>query len=188
MAPLLLALSLLFSGCASLLIRDDDPASAIAAKVVWRTIVGIPTLGLSEIALADLREDQERSATVEDRLTRYEERLTFLVNNGALGQAQAEELYLRYAALLLEDARERTQPRVEVVATTTEILMFPAPTARPRHWNASRSPSYGWSSGRSSLAISRIHMPRTHIPKIRLPRAHAPHVRGYSSSGRRGRR
>lgn len=188
MAPLLLALSLLLSGCASLLIRDDDPASAVVAKVVWRTILGIPTLGLGEIALADLREDQARSSTVEERLIRYEERLTFLVNNGALGQAQAEDLYLQYAALLLEDDRERTQPQVEVVATTTEILMFPAPTAGARSWNSSRSRSYGWSTGRSSFALPRIHMPRTHIPKIRLPRAHIPKVRAYSSSGRRGRR
>lgn len=126
----LLALSLLLSGCTALLITEEDPASAVAAKVFWRAILGASTLGLSEIALAEVRQNLERDLTLEARLSHYEQRLTFLVNNGGLTHAQAEELYLRYAALLMLAERESAQPRNEVVTTTRQVVVLPSVTPR----------------------------------------------------------
>jgi len=56
---LALTLSLTLTACSGLIIRDDDSTALAAGKVVARVLVAIPTVGISEGVLVDLK-DAER--------------------------------------------------------------------------------------------------------------------------------
>ena len=51
--------ALMVSGCASLLIDEDDGIPMVAAKVSTRFVVAVPTLFTSEIAMARIARDQD---------------------------------------------------------------------------------------------------------------------------------
>lgn len=97
-------LVLLTSGCAGLLVHQDDATAVVAAKAVWRTILGVSTLGWSELRMSTLRDAANAEALADQRLQDYEWHLTYLVNNSALTQAEAEGLYQRYAALVWQES------------------------------------------------------------------------------------
>src|SRR2546429_6933518 len=109
MQALVITLVFLLAGCSSLLVREDDPGAVVVSKVLWRTVLGISTLGLSELNLANHRDEYD----VQQKLEEYNEHLTYQVNNGQLTQSEAEQLYQQYAATLMQDAREQAQRRVE---------------------------------------------------------------------------
>jgi hypothetical protein len=113
-----LALALLLPGCASLLVHEDDSAPVVASKVFWRSILGISTLGLSEVQMAQYRD----SARVDERLQDYEEHLTYLVNNDLLTQPEAERLYQEYAGLLLRNTTDPYEQRVGYLAAATSTF------------------------------------------------------------------
>lgn len=113
-----LALALLLSGCASLLVHEDDSAPVAASKVFWRSILGMSTLGLSEVQMAQYR----NSARVDERLQDYEEHLTYLVNNDLLSQPEAERLYQDYAGLLLRSTTDPYEQRVGYLAAATSTF------------------------------------------------------------------
>jgi len=46
-----------FFGCTTLIIKDDDNAGEISAKVFTRVILGIPTLSLSEVGMGWAKEE-----------------------------------------------------------------------------------------------------------------------------------
>ena len=102
------SLVLILSGCAGLLVHQDDPAPIIAAKTVWRTVLGVSTLGLSEMHMSVLRDAANADALADQRLQDYEWHLTYLVNNGALTQPEAETLYQKYAALVWQETLDVT--------------------------------------------------------------------------------
>lgn len=97
------SLVLIMSGCSGLLVHQDDPAPLVAAKTIWRTVLGVSTLGFSEIRMSVLRDTANAEALADQRLQDYEWHLTYLVNNGALTQSEAETLYQKYAALVWQD-------------------------------------------------------------------------------------
>ena len=108
MRILLLLLSFITSGCASLLVHQDDPTSIVAAKTIWRAVLGVSTLGMSEVQMSALRDAANAEALADQRLQDYEWHLTYLVNNGGLTQREAEDLYQKYAALVWQDTLEAT--------------------------------------------------------------------------------
>ncbi len=57
---IVLSLCLTLAGCSSLIIRDGDSGALVAGKVVARVLVAIPTVGISEGILVDLK-DAERN-------------------------------------------------------------------------------------------------------------------------------
>ncbi len=109
---------LILPGCASLLIHHDDSAPVVVSKVFWRSILGVSTLGLSEVQMAQYRNDER----VDERLQDYEEHLTYLVNNDLLAQAEAERLYQEYAGLLLQDTTDPYEQRVGYLAAATSTF------------------------------------------------------------------
>ncbi len=174
MKSVALALALLLSGCASLLVHEDDAAPVVASKVFWRSILGISTLGLSEVQMAQYRD----SARVDERLQDYEEHLTYLVNNDFLSQPEAERLYQEYAGILLQSTMDPYEQRVGYLAAATSTFgagvgiatglipsSFGGSTWRPvtaqgatpqwrRNYGASRSPYWRSYSGGRSFGFS----------------------------------
>lgn len=160
-----LASALLLSGCASLLVHQDDSVPVAASKVFWRAILGVSTLGLSEVQMSQYRD----SARVDERLQDYEEHLTYLVNNDLLSQPEAERLYQEYAATLLQNSPDPYEQRVGYLAAATSAYgaglglatglipySFTANTWRPAlgqhgvpHWRQGRG-AYNSSSWRPS--------------------------------------
>lgn len=60
---LVLGLSLLLlPSCSSLIVRDDDSAGLITGKVLVRTVIAIPTLGISEGVMLDLKDEERNRA------------------------------------------------------------------------------------------------------------------------------
>ena len=57
---IVLGLCFTLAGCSTLIIRDDDSGALVAAKVVARVLVAVPTVGISEGILVDLK-DAERN-------------------------------------------------------------------------------------------------------------------------------
>lgn len=175
MQALVISLVLLLAGCSSLLVREDDSGPVVATKVLWRTVLGISTLGLSELNLANHRAEYNQQIKLED----YRDHLTYLVNNDHLTQQQAEELYQQYAAILLQDSREQAEKRVEplnALAMGFGTGLGIASGTAPR-WNKGTYPrsSYRWKHGGSYPRIS--------------TRPHFYGKRSYSFGGsRRGRR
>ena len=108
MRVLLLLFAFITSGCASLLVHQDDPTSIVAAKTILRTVLGVSTLGISELQMSALRDAANAEALADQRLQDYEWHLTYLVNNGGLTQREAEDLYQKYAALVWQDTLEAT--------------------------------------------------------------------------------
>lgn len=58
--PCLVLTFLLFSGCSHLILRDDDTAVESMAKVAARVVLAIPTFLMSEVAIADIKEREEK--------------------------------------------------------------------------------------------------------------------------------
>ena len=144
MMPVFLALTLLLSGCASLLVHEHDSAPVVASKVMWRAILGVSTLGLSEVHLAHYRQEEQ----VDERLTSYEEHLTYLVNNDLLTQQEAERLYQEYASLLLQEITDPYEQRMAWMTAATSTFGYGLGAAsRLSSFSPSRSSS--WRSHRA---------------------------------------
>lgn len=60
----LMVLSLCFTltSCSSLIIREDDSAALAAGKVLTRVLMVVPTVGISEGVLADLKDEERNRA------------------------------------------------------------------------------------------------------------------------------
>ena len=52
MRTLTCILALLLTGCSSLLVHPDDPTPLVVTKTIWRGVLGLSTLGLSEIRMS----------------------------------------------------------------------------------------------------------------------------------------
>jgi hypothetical protein len=90
MRPLILVLGLIAStlvGCANLLIEESDPPADKAGKVGARVLLGVTTLGISEVVMADRREAWER----EQQLESYRMELARMVDAGELTRPEAEK-------------------------------------------------------------------------------------------------
>ncbi len=59
LCAVVLLLQLILSGCLSLVIREDDDAVVVTGKVATRTLIAIPTLGISELQIAEVKEVEE---------------------------------------------------------------------------------------------------------------------------------
>lgn len=82
------------TGCTSLLVREQDSAGATAGKVAARTILGITTLGISEISLSLDKQELED----ETYLEAYHAHLVELANQGKLTMAEAERMAVQERA------------------------------------------------------------------------------------------
>ena len=106
MRVFLFSLFFLANGCTNLLIHQDDSTPVVAAKATWRTVLGVSTLGLSEVRMSALRDAVNAEVLADERLQDYEWHLTYLVNNGALTQSEAEDLYQKYAGLVWQESSD----------------------------------------------------------------------------------
>ena len=50
------------AGCSSLIVREDDSMAFAAGKIVTRALVAVPTVGISEGILADLKDEERNRA------------------------------------------------------------------------------------------------------------------------------
>ena len=55
-------------GCSGLIVRDDDSATLVAGKVVARVLAAVPTVGISEGILVDLKDAERDRAWRRQRL------------------------------------------------------------------------------------------------------------------------
>jgi len=179
MRIILIVLSFLLPGCTGLLILEDDPVHLVATKVVWRTVLGVSTLGVSELQLADLRHELQQQPSLEQRLDDYQSHLTYLVNNGYLTQQQAEELYQRYASALIQEERDRSLAQTGSTAvmvvnpySSTYIPVGRFSSSAPRSWY--------WTSPHRSSSLWRY---RNTNPRLQSP--HWPRSKGYARAARR---
>jgi hypothetical protein len=169
MRSLAILFAFLLSACTSLLIQQDDPMHLIAAKGIWRAALAVPTLGFSEVRMSALREAANTELAAEQRLEDYEFHLTYLVNNGALSQSEAEDLYQKYAALLWQQTLD--------VVGGVEPAYFPSPYGSygaggwyDPPWYSSVNGPYGrnglqWSSHSRFARISGLARSRMGIPR-----------------------
>lgn len=56
------------AGCSGLIVRDDDSAALVGGKVFARVLVAVPTLGISEGILVDLKDAERDRAWRRQRL------------------------------------------------------------------------------------------------------------------------
>lgn len=61
------------AGCSGLILRDDDSAALATGKVVARALVALPTVGISEGILVDLKDAERNRAWRLQRLPQTEE-------------------------------------------------------------------------------------------------------------------
>jgi hypothetical protein len=59
---MIVGLCLTLSACSSLIVREDDSATLVAGKVLTRALVAVPTVGISEGILADLKDEERNRA------------------------------------------------------------------------------------------------------------------------------
>jgi hypothetical protein len=64
MKTILVLCVVLTAGCSTFIVRDDDNAALATGKVVARVLVGIPTLGMSEIGIDAAKKDEAIRAQV----------------------------------------------------------------------------------------------------------------------------
>lgn len=105
---------LLLVGCAALVVHPDDNAASVTAKVFTRVVIGLPTLGMSELFIANERDKIEAKYELEE----YRQSLTLLVNNGQLTPKDAEDLYLMRAQQLadrVQGQRERRAQQLQAI-------------------------------------------------------------------------
>lgn len=57
---IVLSLCLTLAGCSGLIVRDGDSGALVAGKILTRALVAVPTVGISEGILVDLK-DAERN-------------------------------------------------------------------------------------------------------------------------------
>jgi hypothetical protein len=57
-----LGLCLTLTACSSLIVREDDSTALVVGKVLTRTLVAVPTVGISEGILADLKDEERNRA------------------------------------------------------------------------------------------------------------------------------
>lgn len=131
---MVLTSAILCGGCAGLLVYDQDPFYSATAKTVTRTIICVSTLGMSELAFADLRDEDAARRDLWD----YRAHLTSRVNAKAMTQLEAEQLWKRRAAMVtsrLVELSERRERRLRLlrtygllIAATTGVgmLVYPA--------------------------------------------------------------
>lgn len=55
MLPLMLIASLVFTGCADLIVRDTDSSAEVTGKVAARTVLFPLTIGFSELVMSDVK-------------------------------------------------------------------------------------------------------------------------------------
>lgn len=58
-----LGLCLTLAGCYGLLIHDDDSLGSVAGKIFVRTVMFVPTIGVSELTLVDSQNLERRGIT-----------------------------------------------------------------------------------------------------------------------------
>lgn len=58
---LLIPLLLSLTGCSGLIVRDTDSPAATTGKVVTRMLIGVPTFGFSELALYEVKQNEQRA-------------------------------------------------------------------------------------------------------------------------------
>lgn len=116
---LLLAPPLLFlAGCAALVVKPDDSYAQVGAKVVTRIVLGVSTLGISEMEIAEAREKWE----ADQELAEYRRSLTWLVNNDKLTALEAETLFLQYRQSLAERIKANRIRRYEAYQAMAQGL------------------------------------------------------------------
>ncbi len=69
---IVLSLCLTLAGCSSLIVREDDSAMLVAGKILTRTLMAVPTIGISEGAMLDLKDAERNKAWREQRLPQTE--------------------------------------------------------------------------------------------------------------------
>ena len=70
----LIILSVFLVGCSGLLINEDDPAGSKVMKVTARTLLGVGTLGISEIEMGSIKDKMK----AEEKERQFQEYLSSL--------------------------------------------------------------------------------------------------------------
>jgi len=59
---MILSLCVTLTACSSLIVREDDSTLLVVGKVLTRALVAVPTVGLSEGILVDLKDEERNRA------------------------------------------------------------------------------------------------------------------------------
>jgi len=117
---ILLVVWMTVSGCSALIIRDTDTPGEEAGKVLGRIVLGIGTIGMSELIIGDMELKEERQAWW-DQAT-YEERAEY--------QAYQREMVLRLAPILLQNMQPKAYQPPPVYKPVPFVLP-PQPPIQP---------------------------------------------------------
>jgi len=60
------------AGCSGLIVRDDDSVALVAGKMITRVLVAVPTVGMSEGILVDLKDAERNRAWRRQQLPQSE--------------------------------------------------------------------------------------------------------------------
>ncbi len=69
---MILSLCVLLTACSSLIVREDDSTALVIGKVVTRVLVAVPTVGISEGILVDLKDAERNRAWRRQQLPQSE--------------------------------------------------------------------------------------------------------------------
>jgi len=76
--------SLLTAGCSDLIIRDADDGGTVAGKVTARVVLGLATIGISEVEIASLTKKEERQANERKAVEKFNQAIGVLTFDEAL--------------------------------------------------------------------------------------------------------
>jgi hypothetical protein len=103
------------AGCESLVIRDDDNIAVSTGKVFTRTLAGIGTLGMSEVGIAQIKQDEEgrpRIVTSGSRnraLLSSQGQLKVIVwGNDSIVLGQVTDFFQQHGDILIDRGRVRS--------------------------------------------------------------------------------
>ncbi|KKN65022.1 hypothetical protein LCGC14_0485790 [marine sediment metagenome] len=74
----LIILSVFLVGCSNLLINEDDPAGSKVVKVTARTLLGVGTLGISEIEMENIKYKISAEARAREKEKQFQQYLESL--------------------------------------------------------------------------------------------------------------
>ena len=131
MIRLLLSLLILsLMSCSSMIVRESDDGATTTGKVAGRTLLGIVTIGWSEVFMYDVKEDEDLEQYLED----YHDHVVGLANQGQITMFEAETLYqqerARATGALQADRAARYSAAGQVLQSGAASLQQ-APTQPP---------------------------------------------------------
>ncbi len=93
------------TGCASLLVTPEDTRSDKAAKYGARTVLGLATLGISEVEMGQIKKKQQRAAYIDGQYECMAAQKAKAERYAAEGNTEAAEMAVRFHNTCLNGLR-----------------------------------------------------------------------------------